>query len=115
MPWVLNLHGGGTKIPPTHYDVLRKQAEAFAKTRPWFSEFELILRFKNQFCYLDAMNRKDKKPFSIGRLRYFSGRSAWSLAFYTYSNERYQPCIFPNGTEEGSLEEGIAVCAMYLN
>lgn len=114
MPWVYDPHSGGTKIPPAQHDTLRRQAAAFAKTRPWFSEYELVLRFKNQFCYLDAMNREDKKPFPIGRLRYFTTRG-WSLAFYTYSNERYEPCIFPSGQWEGTLEEAISVCEIYLN
>jgi hypothetical protein len=114
MPWVYDPHSGGIKIPQIQHDALRREAEAFAKTRPWFSEYEIVLRFKNQFCYLDAMNRNDKKIFPIGRLRHFNARN-WSLAFYTYSNERYEPCIFPSGKWEGTLEEAIEVCEMYLN
>jgi len=102
MPWVYDPHSGGNKIPPYQYDMLRRQAETFAKTRSWFPKYELILRFKNQFCYLDALNRKEKEQFPIGRLRYFR-ENAWSLAFYTYSNERYAPCIFPSGEWEGTL------------
>lgn len=113
MPWVFTPHSGGNKIPPAQHDMLRCQAEAFAKTRPWFSEHELVLRFKNQFCYIDAMARKEKKPFSMGRLRYFS-ENVWSLAFYRYSNERYEPCIFPSGKWRGTLEEAIEVCEIYL-
>ncbi|MBI5448223.1 MAG: hypothetical protein HY939_05800 [Gammaproteobacteria bacterium] len=114
MPWVYDPHSGGIKIPPAQHNMLRCQAEAFAKTRPWFSKYKLILRFKNQFCYLDAMERKDEKLFPIGRLRHFR-ENAWSLAFYTYSNERYEPCLFQSGKWEGTLEEAIGVCEMYLN
>lgn len=114
MPWVYDPHSGGTKILPVQHDILRHQAEVFAKTRPWYSEYEIILRFKNQFCYLDTMNRKDKKPFPIGRIRYLNSRG-WSLAFYTYSNEKYEPCVFLSGKFEGTLEEAIEVCEMYLN
>jgi len=113
MPWVFTPQSGGNKIPLEQYDLLCQQAEAFAKTRLWFSKYELVLRFKNQFCYLDAMNKKDKKPFPIGRLRYFR-ENVWTLAFYTYSNERYEPCIFPSGKWEGTLEEAIKVCEMYI-
>ena len=112
MPWVYNPHSGGVKIPPHQQEALRNQAEAFAKTRPWFSQFELILRFKNQFCYLDGMNRKDNRPFPLGRLRHF--QHDWSLAFYKYSDERYEPCFFSSGKWTGTLEEGIAICEAYL-
>jgi hypothetical protein len=36
------------------------------------------------------------------------------IAFYTYSNERYEPCLFPNGEWCGSLEQAIAICEVYL-
>lgn len=114
MPWVYDPHSGGTKVPTEQHETLRKQAEAFAKTRSWYSEYDIVLRFKNQFCYLDALNRKDKEQFPIGRLRHFNTRG-WSLAFYTYSNERYEPCVFSSGKWEGTLEEAIEACEMYLN
>ena len=47
------------------------------------------------------------------RLRYFA-EDRWSLAFYTYSNERYEPCVFHNGTFFGTPEEGLDVAAIYL-
>jgi hypothetical protein len=36
------------------------------------------------------------------------------MAFYTYSNERYEPCAFPNGTFHGTPEEAFEVGAVYL-
>ncbi|PYO57360.1 MAG: hypothetical protein DMD83_09565 [Candidatus Rokuibacteriota bacterium] len=36
------------------------------------------------------------------------------MAFYTYSNERYEPCTFPNGTFHGTPEEAFDVGAVYL-
>ena len=61
MPWVYDPHSGGAKIPSGQHSMLRAKAEAFAKTRAWFSTYELVLRFKSQFCYLDAIDRADKK------------------------------------------------------
>jgi hypothetical protein len=55
-----------------------------------------------------------EKAFPLGRLRYFS-HDRWSLAFYTYSNETYQPCLFLNDKWEGTLEEAIAVCEAHLD
>lgn len=114
MPWVYDPHSGGAKIPSGQHSMLRAKAEAFAKTRAWFSTYELVLRFKSQFCYLDAIDRADKKPFPIGRLRHLHSGS-WSLAFYAYSSEHYEPCVFANGKWEGTFEEGIAACEVYLN
>jgi hypothetical protein len=35
-------------------------------------------------------------------------------AFFTYSNERYEPCILSNGTFHGTPEEAFELAAMYL-
>ena len=112
MPWYYNPQSGGIKIPPTLYDKIRKQAHAYETTRPWHPGSSLRLRFKSQFCYLDAV-REGEDPFPLGRLRYFSD-DRWSLAYYTYSHERYEPCILDNGEWCGSLEQTIAACEMYL-
>ena len=37
--------------------MFQQQAEKFAKDRPWSSEYELIVRFKSQFCYLYALKK----------------------------------------------------------
>ena len=36
------------------------------------------------------------------------------MAFYTYSNERYERCTFPNSTFYGPPEGAIEVGAIYL-
>ena len=48
------------------------------------------------------------------RLRYFAGHQRWSVAFYTYSHERYEPTMFPSGEPFGTPEEGFEVGAIYL-
>jgi hypothetical protein len=103
---------GGIKIPPKAQPFISAQVDAYAATRPWHNEFQLQLRFKNQFCYLDAA-KKGEDVFPLGRLRYF-GSECWSLAFYTYSNESYESCMFPSGEWFGTLEEAIAICELYL-
>jgi hypothetical protein len=103
---------GGLKIPPTDYLIITERISAYEITCPWSKQFKLSVRFKNQFCYLDA-SEKNKDPFPIGRLRYF-GLDKWCLAFYTYSSERYESSIFPSGEWFGTLEEAISICEMYL-
>jgi len=47
-------------------------------------------------------------------LRYFFGHGEWSVAFYTYSHERYEPTVFGSGQLLGTPEEGFDVGAVYL-
>jgi hypothetical protein len=52
-------------------------------------------------------------PLHLCRLRHFA-EDRWSLAFFTYSNEKYTPCVFRNGSFFGTPEEGFDVGATYL-
>jgi hypothetical protein len=111
--WCFSPQHGGNKISDKQRLAVCDQITAFAQTRPWYPRFCIRPRFKSQFCYLDAVEGSGN-PFPIGRLRYFAPKQ-WSLAFYTYSNERYEPCLFPSGEWMGTIEEAIIVCEMYLN
>ena len=53
-------------------------------------------------------------PTHLCRLRYFSGHGEWSVAFYTYRHERYEPSFFASGEALGTPEEGFDVGAVYL-
>jgi hypothetical protein len=108
----LKAQSGGVKISPKFQLIINEQAIAYAATRPWRAEFQLQLRFKSQFCYLGA-SKKNEDAFPLGRLRYFDSNK-WSLAFYKYSNEKYEPCLFPSGEWFGTFEQSIAICEMYL-
>jgi hypothetical protein len=112
MPWVYDVHSGGKKIPLSDYEKIRKQVQAYAASRSWKNDYKLQVRFKGQFCYVDALET-DRTVSPLGRLRHFND-GKWSIAFYTYSNDRYEPCFMSNGSEEGTLEEGLAVCEAYL-
>ena len=52
-------------------------------------------------------------PLHLCRLRYFD-HDRWSLAFYTYSHEKYEPCVYPNGGWFGTPEEAFDIGATYL-
>lgn len=111
--WCFDPQSGGAKIPPANYSLIISQAEVHATKRTWYPRFKLKLRFKNQFCYLDAFE-EGKEAFPVGRLRYFD-RSGWTLAFYAYSSESYKPCVFRNGGWYGTIEEAIDICSVYFN
>jgi hypothetical protein len=96
----------------------------------------LAVRFKGALCYIDAfiepelptqrglqalgetreqyLERLREVPIHLCRLRYFGNEDAWTLAFFTYSNERYSPCVFPSGSDHGTPEEALDVGAVYL-
>ncbi len=111
--WCLDPQSGGTKIPREHYSSIEDQIETYARKQAWYHpSIKIQARFRNQFCYLDSIeNGGIIAP--LVRLRYF-GTNRWTLAFYTYSNEKYKPCIFRNGSWYGSIEGAIDIGSIYL-
>jgi hypothetical protein len=112
-PWVYDPQSGGNKISPQTHKALYAQAEAFAKARPWYPRIQLKLRFKNQFCYVDTMEEGDERLFPLCRLRYFN-QDKWSLALFTYSNERYSPSLFFDGEWEGTFDAALETCESFI-
>jgi hypothetical protein len=110
--WCIDPQSGGIKIPPNIQKEVLDRVVAHSLKCPWNKEFQIKIRFNGQFCYLDA-SENGSDPFPIGRLRYF-GKEEWSLAFYTYSNEKYQPCVFKDGEWYGTIEQAIDICSTYL-
>src|SRR5437867_865900 len=107
MPWVYDPHSGGTKIPPAVQECTRQRILACAQAHYAGTYTHIEVRFKAQFCYIDAytepyaapdfpppgfpetreevIERLRKTPTHLCRLRYFGDGESWSLAFYTYS------------------------------
>lgn len=111
MPWYYDPHSGGQKIPPSTRDKAEAIAKAFEQKSVWHPKYSLILRFRGQFCYVDAREGAEP-PFPLGRLRHFSENS-WSLAYFTYSNDQYSPCLI-NDKHTGTIEDALTVCEDYL-
>jgi len=125
--WVFDPHSGGNKIP----DAVRRETVAWLEKHAAAHYAGLYtrldIRFRGALCYIDAFTEPEEPskalleatgetreqflervrtvPLHLCRLRYFAP-DRWSLAFYTYSNERYEPCVFRNGTFLGTPEEG---------
>ena len=96
----------------------------------------LDIRFRGRFCYVDAFKEPDKKsnmppswfdgtpdqwwqqlrdePTHLIRLTYTGDAEKWALAFFTYSNEKYSECVFPDGSFKGVPEAGFDIGATYL-
>jgi hypothetical protein len=136
--WVLRPDAGGVKIPPAVRTRIAERINRHAQARYAGKFARLDIRFHGVFCYIDAytepeepsaellkitgetrehyLERLRAAPIHLCRLRYFSDEEAWGLAFYTYSNERYELCVFPSsGSFLGPVEEGFDVGAVYLH
>ena len=135
MPIVYNPHFGGVKIPERSKEKIRKRILDYAQKHYAGKYTRIDVRFHGHFCYIDAytepevsddfpppgwgetreeyIQRMRNTPTHLCRLRHFS-EDSWSLAFYTYSNEKYEPAFFPSGSYTGTVEEGFEVGAMYI-
>jgi hypothetical protein len=135
--WVFDPDSGGKKIPEavkrrTEERIRRCADEHFAGRYT-----RLDIRFRGQFCYVDAyqepqplsgwpppgwsesreeyMERLRNTPTHLCRLRFFGDEENWGFAFYTYSNERYELSVFPTGKFLGPPEDAFQVAAqVYL-
>ena len=133
--WVFDPHSGGVKIPPTEQADVRARLERHAAAKYTGRYARLDIRFRGALCYMDAyrepsppspallksngetkeeyMSRLRSYPTHLGRLRFFR-HDRWSYAFYTYSNEKYEPCVFHSGEWFGTPEEALDIGASYL-
>ena len=134
--WVFDPHSGGVKIPEKVRKSTTERIEKYAAEHYAGKYTRLGIRFHGVFCYIDAytepeepskdllkatgetreqfLERVGNVPLHLCRLRYFA-EDRWSLGFYTYSNERYEPCVFRNGTFFGTPEEAFEQSAGYLS
>lgn len=94
------------------------------------------VRFHGALCYVDAfvepeepseallatlgetreqfLTRERQTPVHLCRLRFFGDENRWTMAFYTYSHEKYEPCVFDTGEDHGTPEEAFDTAAVYL-
>ena len=133
--WVLDPHSGGKKISPDTKAKVIKRINEHAEKNYSGKFTRLDIKFRGALCYIDAhkepvlekgdppkwmketreeyIERLRNIPTHLCRLRHFD-ISRWSVAFYTYSNEKYSPCIFLNGNWFGTMEEAFDIGAVYL-
>jgi len=113
MPWVRNVHSGGVKIPKavqerTRLRILEHAALSCA------TRWQIEVRFRGALCYVDAVEGPASDRLHLVRLRYFGNDERWSVAFYTYSHEQYEPTFFPSGDDQGTPEQAFDIGAVYL-
>lgn len=132
---VQNPRTGGLPIPERLQGTIRDRILKHAEKNYAGKYTRIDVRFHGKFCYIDAytepfvpenydpnlygesreehIERLRNIPFHLCRLRFFD-IERWSLDFYTYSNEKYEPCIFDNGSFTGTVEEAFDTSAVYL-
>ena len=129
-------HAGSKPIPEAVQNAVRLRILNHAQANYAGKYRKIEVRFKGTLCYIDAFQEPGpdserlaklcgetpeqykegirNTPVHLVRLRHFD-ENRWSLAFYTYSNERYEPCFYPNGESFGTVEQAFDVgAAVYL-
>ncbi len=132
--WVFDPDHGGVRVPEpvqrrTEQRLCRAAEKHFAGRYT-----RLEIRFRGQFCYVDAytepeepgpnwppadwpetreehLDRLRNTPTHLCRLRYFGDEERWGFAFYTYSNDRYELSVYPSGEFVGPSEAALQVAA----
>ena len=136
--WVWSPDRGGLRIPePVQRRTearLRRCAEEYFAGR--YTRLEI--RFRGQFCYIDAytepeepgpdwppadwpetreeyLERLRTTPIHLCRLRYFGDEERWGFGFFAYSSEKYELSVFPSGEFFGPPADAFQVSAqLYL-
>ena len=67
------------------------------------------IRFRGQFCYVDAVLPGHRQPTPILRLRYQGSVDRWDIGIYLASDDRYTESELPRslGPRTGTPEEGV--------
>ncbi len=135
--WMFNPNSGGKKIPPAIQAEIEQRIRKVAEEHFSGRYTRLDIRFRNQFCYIDAytepsvsenwppadwletrdeyLARMRSTPTHLCRLRYF-GDDRWGFAFFAYSSEKYELSMFPSGEFIGKPEDAFLISAeVYLN
>ena len=132
--WVRSPERGGKRVPEAVQQWVAARLQRYASQHFAGRYTQLDLRFRGQFCYVDAytelqlpgpswpppdwpetreeyVERLRTTPLHLCRLRYFGDEERWGFAFYTYSSERYEVSVFPSGEFFGPPEEAFEMAA----
>ncbi|MDD2391121.1 MAG: hypothetical protein PHP23_15515 [Desulfobacterales bacterium] len=135
--WIYDPQSGGTKIPDAIKSRIRQRIFTHAQKYYAGKYNRIDVRFRGKFCYIDAYtepsvspdydtelfagkSREERieelrdSPTYLCRLRFFGDEDKWTMAFYSYSQMKYEPCYFDNGTWHGTPEEAFDSSAIYL-
>ncbi len=132
--WVFDPNSGGVKIKETVKHRIKARILQYAETHFAGRYTRLDIRFRSQFCYVDAytepellgpdwpppdwpesreeyIERLRNTPTHLFRLRYFGDDDNWGLAFYSYAHDKYELSVFPSGEFRGPPEDALQIAA----
>lgn len=135
--WVFDPDHGGVRVPEAVQRRTEQRLRHAAEEHLAGRYARLEIRFRGQFCYVDAFTEPEEPgpnwpppdwpetreqylerlrttPTHLCRLRYFGDEERWGFAFYPYSNECYELAVYPSGEFLGSPEEAFQVAEAYL-
>jgi len=131
--WVRNPDAGGVKIPDRVKARTKRRIERYAEEHYKGKYTRLDIRFRSQFCYIDAytephpveltgtdetpeerLERLRNIPTHLCRLRYFGDEDAWGFAFYKYSDMKYELSVLDSGDFWGTPEQAFDTASVYL-
>lgn len=126
--WVFDPNSGGVKIKEAVRRRTDQRIRRYAEVHFAGRYTRLDIRFRGQFCYVDAytepeppgpdfpppdwpesreeyLERLRNTPIHLFRLRFSGDEESWGLAFYSYASEKYELSVFPTGDFRGTPEE----------
>ena len=131
--WAQNPDSGGVTIPEAVKRRTEQRIRRYAEEHFAGMYSRLDIRFRGQFCYVDAytepedtpgwpppdwpetreeyLERLRNMPTHLCRLRYFGDEDGWGFGFYTHSNDKYELSIFPSGEFRGTPEDAFDTAA----
>ena len=114
--WGFDPHAGGVKISAARKSEVEERIKRYAREKLKAKCDRVEVRFRGALCYVTALQTEpDGKEyrFPLCRLRHFD-LERWSIALFTWSNERYEPCIIPPGNWFGTIEECLDLGTTFL-
>ena len=133
--WVYSPHTGGKKIPPAVRERIQQRILNYANKHHADKFTRIDVRFHGALCYIDAytepflrkgsspptgetreqwIERMRSIPTHLCRLRYFGDENRWTLAWYTYAHEKYEPGFLMNGEDHCTPEEAFEASMEFL-
>ena len=132
--WVFDPNSGGVKIKDAVKYRTEHRIQYYAGANFAGRYTRLDIRFRSQFCYVDAytepqppgpdwppanwpetreeyLERLRNTPTHLFRLRFFGNEEEWGFAFYSYASDKYELSIFPTGEFFGTPEAAFQVAA----
>lgn len=105
--WVFDPHSGGVKISPYRKAEVENQIKRYADKDLKDKCDRIEVLFRGALCYVTAWRTEsDGEDYRFPLcLPWHFDMERWSVSLFTWSNEKYEPCILPSGEWLGKIED----------